>query len=343
MPMKCAQDNNPLVSILVPVYNVEEYIERCARSVFGQTYDNLEFLFVDDCCTDDSINILERVIKDYPHLQQRIRVLHHEKNRGLSAARNTLMYNSTGEFVYHVDSDDWLEPIAVEKLVEKQVETSADIVVGKWDVYLPNGEIFKNEITGCELEPLKYIEASLSMKVSCTMWNRLIRHSLYVDNHIRWGESMWREDYSTLLKVYYFAKSTSYVDNVLYHYDLRRNTSIRNLEKKNVTLYSQAFCYESDIISFFSNKEPILLEKALGYPIIKRHDMLRDSLYRGDKNAYRFIVMNIKKETDHSQWHLIRWDNPLVQFVESHYHIHRFKNKCGRLKWRLLSFCSGRK
>ncbi len=331
-------DYCPLVSILVPVYNVEGCIERCARSVFEQTYRNLEFLFVDDGCTDRSINILERVIKDYPHLRERIRLIHHETNKGLSASRNTLVFNSTGEFVYHVDSDDWLELFAIEKLIRKQREIDADIVVGKWDVYFPNGVVFKDNKTGCELEPSKYIEASLSMNVSCTIWSRLTRKSLYVDNLIRWDEKIWREDYSVLMKVYYFAKSTSYVDEVVYHYDRRRETSIMNMENKDITLYSQAFCYESNIITFFSNKEPLLSKKALGYRIIKRHNMLRDSLYRGNKDAFRFILMKIEKETDRSLWHLIGWDDPCIHFIESHYCVGRIKSICGQVKRALLSY-----
>ena len=77
----------PLVSILVPIYNVERYIERCARSVFEQTYKNLEFIFVDDCSPDKSVKILERVAEDYPQWKGRIKILHHDYNRGLAAAR----------------------------------------------------------------------------------------------------------------------------------------------------------------------------------------------------------------------------------------------------------------
>ena len=91
---------SPLVSILVPIYNVEPYIERCARSLFEQTYDNLEFVFVDDCTPDKSIQILETVITDYPNRAKQTRIIQHDHNRGLSATRNTLIYNSTGEFFF---------------------------------------------------------------------------------------------------------------------------------------------------------------------------------------------------------------------------------------------------
>ena len=121
-------NNNPLVSILVPVYNVEQYIERCARSLFEQTYDNLEYIFVDDCTPDKSIQILERVLAEYPQRREQTKIIHHDRNRGLAAARNTAVENCSGVFLTHVDSDDWIEFNAVELLVNKQQENDADIV-----------------------------------------------------------------------------------------------------------------------------------------------------------------------------------------------------------------------
>ena len=97
------------VSILVPVYGVEKYIERCARSIFEQTYHNLDIVFVDDCTPDKSIEILKRVLEEYPGRKAQTRIIRHAYNRGLSAARNTAVAAATGTFLTHVDSDDWIE------------------------------------------------------------------------------------------------------------------------------------------------------------------------------------------------------------------------------------------
>ena len=107
-----------LVSILVPIYKVEKYIERCARSLFEQTYPNLEFLFVDDASPDKSIEILQKVIAQYPKWKGRITIIYHNKNRGLAVARNALVDNCRGEFLFHVDSDDWIAEDAVEKILK---------------------------------------------------------------------------------------------------------------------------------------------------------------------------------------------------------------------------------
>ena len=108
------------VSVLVPVYRVDRFIERCARSLFEQTYDNLEYIFVDDCSTDNSIAILRRVMEDYPERKGQVRIIRPERNRGLAAARNTALDAANGLFVTHVDSDDYLDRDAIRLLVEKQ-------------------------------------------------------------------------------------------------------------------------------------------------------------------------------------------------------------------------------
>ena len=121
----------PSVTILVPIYNVEKWIEKCARSAFVQTYENLEYVFVDDCSPDKSVEILQRVVADYTHRAAKVRILHHDHNRGLASARNTLVDACTTEFLFHLDSDDWIEPTAIELLVKKQLETGSDIVTGE--------------------------------------------------------------------------------------------------------------------------------------------------------------------------------------------------------------------
>ena len=118
------------VSVVVPVYKCEKYIERCVKSLMEQSLDNIQYIFVDDCSPDNSISIFKEVVERYPQRKNKVRILHHEKNRGLSAARNTAIDAVSGLFVSHVDSDDYLAPDAIRLLVEKQLETGADIVTG---------------------------------------------------------------------------------------------------------------------------------------------------------------------------------------------------------------------
>ena len=98
----------PKVSVIVPVYGVEKYIERCARSLFEQTLDDMEFIFVDDCTKDESIEVLKRVIDLYPVRKDQVKIIHHAVNKGLSRARETGVNAATGDYIGHCDSDDWV-------------------------------------------------------------------------------------------------------------------------------------------------------------------------------------------------------------------------------------------
>ena len=173
----------PLVSVLVPVWNVEKYIERCARSIFEQTYDNLEIIFVDDYTPDNSIPIIEDLLKDYPKRAKQTHIIHHEHNRGLSAARNTAVDACNGEFLFHVDSDDWVELNAIELLLKKQQETNADIVTGCACVHFSDN-LQERNVSGVELKRNETIMALIERKISVSIWRRLIRTSLY-NNNIR--------------------------------------------------------------------------------------------------------------------------------------------------------------
>lgn len=118
------------VSILVPVYGVEKYIERCAVSLFEQTYEDLEYIFVDDCSPDHSIEILERVMERYPQRKVQTVILRMEENRGVGYVRKTLLEKATGDYITFVDSDDLVAERMVELLTAKAQETKADVIDG---------------------------------------------------------------------------------------------------------------------------------------------------------------------------------------------------------------------
>lgn len=118
----------PLVSILVPIYGVEKYIEKCARSLFEQTYENLEYIYVNDCSPDNSVQILNEVLNDYPNRSRYVRIINQDKNSGVSAARNTSLDIASGKYLLFVDSDDYIDVDVVEKLVGVAESNNSDIV-----------------------------------------------------------------------------------------------------------------------------------------------------------------------------------------------------------------------
>ena len=115
------------VSVIVPVYNVAKWIERCARSLFEQTLEDMEFIFVDDASPDESISILKRVMLDYPRRACQVNIVTHEANLGSSYARNTGMTVAKGEYIAYCDSDDWVSNDMYASLYEEAKRSDADI------------------------------------------------------------------------------------------------------------------------------------------------------------------------------------------------------------------------
>src|SRR5574344_2358361 len=109
----------PKVSIIIPIYNVEKYIEKCARSLFEQTEEDLEFIFVNDCTRDCSMQILNEVIKDYPSRKNQIKIITNEINQGLPFTHQRGQKEATGEYIIHCDSDDWVDINMYRMLYEK--------------------------------------------------------------------------------------------------------------------------------------------------------------------------------------------------------------------------------
>ena len=126
----------PLVSIIIPVYKVEDYIERCLRSVINQTYSRLECILVDDCSPDNSVSIAKKVLAEFTF---NAKFIFHHQNEGLSVTRNTGIQHATGKYLYFLDSDDEITPDAIKRLVEISEKYQAEITVGKNIVIDENG------------------------------------------------------------------------------------------------------------------------------------------------------------------------------------------------------------
>lgn len=206
------------VSILVPIYGVEQYIEQCAISLFEQTYKDIEYIFVDDCSTDASIQKLESLLSIYPHKKPYVKFVRHDRNRGLGASRKTALAASTGDYIFNVDSDDYIPLNAVEKLVEVQRRTDADIVSGAFQ-YLTTEGIFieKQPYLLDKVHTLKLLLTQNT--ILNNIWGRLIRKSLYTDNNIDSIEGVnMAEDYGLTTRLVCAAKNIAYTNDIVYIY-----------------------------------------------------------------------------------------------------------------------------
>lgn len=207
----------PQVSVLVPVYKVENFIERCARSLFTQTFEDLEYIFVDDGSPDRSLARLENVVEEFPEKKDRVKILRHEHNQGIASVRNTLIGQATGEYTLFVDSDDWIEAPMIECLYRKAREEEADIVACDFFINETDREIPVHEAYTLDREiQLKNI---ISLKVKAYLWKLLVKRELYTANGIKFPKGIHiGEDDVVCTELYYYAQKIGFVPDTLYHY-----------------------------------------------------------------------------------------------------------------------------
>ena len=216
------------VSIAVPIYGVENYIERCAKSLFEQTYINIEYIFVDDCSPDKSMDVLKKIIDRYPERAPFVKIVKHKKNLGLAAARNTGVNFATGQFIIHVDSDDWVEPELVQLCINKARKTGAEIILyGIIHEYSNKKRIdLKTSINANLLSPAEYLSQIITQKLSNSVWGKMYSMDLYKKNNVKALENVnYAEDYSVLPLLVYYANRLAGLEDILYHYNCSNETS----------------------------------------------------------------------------------------------------------------------
>lgn len=246
-----------LVSILVPIYGVEKYIEKCVVSLFEQDYKNIEYIFINDCTKDKSIEVLKEVLERYPERKPFVKIINHDTNRGLASARNTAIANSSGEFVFVVDSDDWISTTTISKAVNLAVSDDSDIVNVGVNVHYEDRIVSKIASFKSKEDN---ILALLDKSVYCNIWGRLIKRSLFVDNEIKCidGANMG-EDFCQITKLMYFANKVSYVNEPLYSYNCMNSGGYTINYSYNHII--QVWKNYDDVCSFFVNKGDVYRNK----------------------------------------------------------------------------------
>ena len=219
---------NLKVSILVPVYGVERYIEKCATSLFRQTYNDIEYIFVNDCTKDNSIEVLTRVINNFPHLSNRIKIINHSTNKGLSGARNTALLACSGEYVMPFDSDDYLsDDNAVLSIVNAIESNNADAVLFNMQhVYPDKTYIPKINIPKATPDIVKSI---LKREIPVCLCGGVYKKSLFTSHGILSVEGLsMGEDYVVKPRILYYASKIVYIDKAYYCYLHSNESSYTN-------------------------------------------------------------------------------------------------------------------
>ena len=236
------------VSIIIPTYNVASYIIECLESVASQTYrGSLECIVVDDCGTDDSIALADNFIQHYSGKID-FRILHREKNGGLSAARNTGLNEAKGEFVYFLDSDDYITPDCIESLVEvakhfPKVEIVQGGIVNTKGTIIYDSTRFK---TPQLLEDRKDIYSKLVFgELPVSSWNKLIRRDFLKENSIDFYEGVIHEDVDFLYKLAAHVTSFALCPVITYCYRIQREGSILSTTNDDRSTQSRILVYNA--------------------------------------------------------------------------------------------------
>ena len=254
------------VSIIIPVYNVEKYIADCFASIVQQTYSGaIECLFIDDCGTDRSMSVLDELVKSYDGPID-MRIVHHDKNRGLSAARNTGLSDSTGEYIFFLDSDDQLYPQSIKNLanaVEK--ESRPDIVLGSYKVNIPEHSInkyrYKYEVFS---EQPVIAKAFLNDHFFCMAHNKLVRRGFIVNNGLFFKEGILHEDNLWSFQCFHMATRVVTIPDISYLYLIRKD-SIMTSSKCEKRLESSCIIYDEVLKDIRNGRYHLVGQDSLNY------------------------------------------------------------------------------
>lgn len=277
-----------LVSIIIPVYQVSDYVERCLKSVMSQTYADIECIIIDDATKDDSIVKCERLIKEYNENLDvdvnlngkgkiRFKILHHEVNRGLSAARNTGTKAATGEYLYYLDSDDYISEKCIETLIEPFKENvglemvqgnclrTCDGIEGIVYKGKPLHILSNNDV---RMQYLSYHHIYISV------WNRLMKRSFVEKNGLYCKEGIVHEDHLWMFYLMKCLQNAYLCEAITYYHPIRPGSIVTSTDK--VTEGNSFQIIFDDILHHLtSGKENFELQYYL-YIFCKRYLMFVD-------------------------------------------------------------------
>lgn len=270
-----------MVTVIVPVYNIEKYLAQCLDSLFNQTHKNIEVILVNDGSTDNSINIINKYKEKNSNL-----VYLEQDNKGVSEARNLALKHAKGEYVLYIDSDDYIEEDMIESLYNKAIETNSDIVI------CGHNEIYDDTVKGTDVKVLldmkdniiysgvEVADMMLECKILGTLWNKLFKRELLINHEFYFEPGRYIQDWYPVFKEVSLAKKVSYVNKALYNYR-QRGTSTVN--KKNEKLLNDYIYAVSQILEYIQISN-LKFDKT---------SVEKFNLITSESIRYRFCILNL--------------------------------------------------
>lgn len=290
-------------SIIVPVYNVEKYLDKCLNSLVNQKNDNYEIIIVNDGSTDNSQNIINEYKKKYPKLIKTLK----KENGGLSSARNYGIDNSNGEYLLFVDSDDYVSDNYLNAIDNYVKNNTLDILVFNFNAV--NDNLIENKNTyfnNIKDEQQKFLTGNPS---AC---NKLIKKEIFIKNNIKFMENVYYEDLATIPSIVFYTSNICFINDYLYYYVIR-DDSITNKKKFNSKMDNifevLDYNYKLLINNFKNEVEYLYIEHLLRYAslryleykkfdqIDKINNIIKEKFPKWYKNKYYKQNYDIKKKT----------------------------------------------
>jgi len=274
----------PKVSVIVPFYNVELYIERCARSLFGQTLDDMEFVFVDDCSTDSSVQVLIDTLKQFPGRESSTHIVRLHENGGQAKAYSEGLKYATGEYIIKCDGDDELDIEAYKESYNKAKREHLDLVMFDFVQLYPDGT---SVYMGQHIEDDMVLEI-LTDKISTSVCNKLVRREVFSDSFLYPTESMC-EDFVFSIQYFYRCSKLGTINKPYYKY----------------YRYPSSFLALSDEIHHLAKFHQLIDNLSLVIDVIEKHG--DEKKYHGHivskkLKAKNFLLMYIERNTIFKYW-----------------------------------------
>ena len=263
---------NPIISIIVPVYNAQNYIKKCLDSILNQDFENFEIIIINDDSYDNTLDILKIYAKD-----RRIVLINNEENLGAGESRNKGILFARGKYIGFVDNDDWIEPDYFSSMVKKMEEENSDICVSL-KIENHKGRFSKTHLLNPDnLKKTVFVQRTAP-------WAKVIRKEFILKNNIKFDKTRGEDIYPAFLSAY-LAKKISYVNNTKYHCNIRYGSISRR--KISYEDYFEIKLYKK-ILDFIRNKE----DENFFLPLIKERSLISfDFLYKNADSETRYELL----------------------------------------------------
>ena len=244
----------PAVSVIIPVYNVENYIEKCVRSLFCQTLDEVEFIFVNDCTPDNSMAVVKEVLDSFPNRAANVTFVDKPQNEGLPAARRSGLELARGEYIFHCDSDDWMEPDMLERMFSGAKANDADAVVCAWFLddepvptkYNRTGENIRDQI----------LDNMVAVGEIQSVWRYMVSRDVY-SRGIEFPSFNQGEDHALMVQLVWYSKSVYCVPEPLYHWRTNMASFTRNPSTEGVERRFEGDCANARLVEDFLARQGV--------------------------------------------------------------------------------------